>query len=157
LKNETEKVVQWLCNEQKRGKQKYVIFIVLGKLLKRWIPWWSACGSVSPSPSLKQFPFQIPYNLDHFFNSQLQLTIPFCLFNSLILQYLPHVTHFLKSSPLSHFPQTVPTLPYPFSSFIWKPLGADKGMDGHIHIKQNEGYHIIPRHLVWRGILNHRL
>jgi hypothetical protein len=23
----------------------------------------------------------------------------------------------------------------PFSSYIWKPLGADKGMDGHIHIK----------------------
>jgi hypothetical protein len=39
--------------EQKRGKQKYVIFLVLGKLLKRWIPWWSACESVSPSPSLK--------------------------------------------------------------------------------------------------------
>jgi hypothetical protein len=35
--------------EQKRGKQKYVIFLVLGKLLKRWIQWWSACGSVSPS------------------------------------------------------------------------------------------------------------
>jgi hypothetical protein len=26
-------------------------------------------------------------------------------------------------------------------------------MDGHIHIKPNEGYHIIPRHLVWRGML----
>jgi hypothetical protein len=38
-----------------------------------------------------------------FFNSQLHLTIPFCIFNSLILQYLPHVTH---------FPQTVPTLPF---------------------------------------------
>jgi hypothetical protein len=25
-------------------------------------------------------------------------------------------------------------------------------MDGHIHIKPNKGYHIIPRHLVWRGI-----
>ena len=47
-----------------------------------------------------------------FFNSQLHLTIPFCLFNSLILQYLPHVTHFPKSLPLSHFPQTVPTLPF---------------------------------------------
>ena len=46
-----------------------------------------------------------------FLNSQLHLTIPFCLFNSLILQYLPHVTHFPKSLPLSHFPQTVPTLP----------------------------------------------
>jgi hypothetical protein len=45
-----------------------------------------------------------------FFNSQLHLAIPFCLFNSLILQYLPHVTHFPKSLPLSHFPQTVPTL-----------------------------------------------
>jgi hypothetical protein len=42
-----------------------------------------------------------------FFNSQLHLAIPFCLFNSLILQYLPHVTHFPKSLPLSHFPQTV--------------------------------------------------
>ena len=31
--------------EQKRGKKKYVIFLVLGKLLKRW---WNACGSVSP-------------------------------------------------------------------------------------------------------------
>jgi hypothetical protein len=36
--------------EQKRGKKKYVIFLVLGKLLKRW---WNVCGSVSPSPSLK--------------------------------------------------------------------------------------------------------
>jgi hypothetical protein len=36
--------------EQKRGKKKYVIFLVLGKLLKRW---WNACGSVSPPPSLK--------------------------------------------------------------------------------------------------------
>jgi hypothetical protein len=43
------------------------------------------------------------------------------------------------------------------NSYIWKPLGADRGVDGHIHIKPNEGYHIIPRHLVWRGILNHRL
>jgi hypothetical protein len=33
-----------------------------------------------------------------------------------------------------------------FSSYIWKPLGADRGMDGHIHIKPNEGYHIIPRY-----------
>ena len=39
--------------EQKRGKKKYVIFLVLGKLLKRWIPWWSACGLVPPLPSLK--------------------------------------------------------------------------------------------------------
>jgi hypothetical protein len=39
--------------EQKRGKKKDVIFLVLGKLLKRWMPWWSACGSVSPSPSLQ--------------------------------------------------------------------------------------------------------
>jgi hypothetical protein len=31
----------------------HVIFFVLGILLKRWIPWWSACGSVSPPPSLK--------------------------------------------------------------------------------------------------------
>ena len=30
--------------EQKRGKKIYVIFLVLGKLLKRWIPWWSACA-----------------------------------------------------------------------------------------------------------------
>jgi hypothetical protein len=29
----------------------------------------------------------------------------------LILQYLPHVSHFPKSLPLSHFPQTVSTLP----------------------------------------------
>ena len=47
-----------------------------------------------------------------FFNSQLHLTILFCLFNSLILQYFPHVTHFPKSLPLSHFPQTVPNLPF---------------------------------------------
>jgi hypothetical protein len=48
-----------------------------------------------------------------FFNSQLHLAnFPFCLFNSLILQYLPHVTHFPKSLPLSHFPQTVLTLPF---------------------------------------------
>jgi hypothetical protein len=39
--------------EQKRGKKKYVIFLVLGKLFKRWITWWSACGSVSSFPSLK--------------------------------------------------------------------------------------------------------
>jgi hypothetical protein len=26
-------------------------------------------------------------------------------------------------------------------------IGANKGMDGHIHVKSNEGYHIIPRHL----------
>ena len=24
-------------------------------------------------------------------------------------------------------------------------IGADKGMDGHIHVKSNEGYHIILR------------
>jgi hypothetical protein len=52
-----------------------------------------------------------------YFNSQLHLTIPFCLFNSIILQYLPHVTHFPKSLPLSHFPQTVPTL-----SDSWTPF-----------------------------------
>jgi hypothetical protein len=40
------------------------------------------------------------------------LTIPFCLFNSLILQYLPHATHFPKSLPLSHFPQTMPNFPF---------------------------------------------
>jgi hypothetical protein len=34
-------------------KKKNVIFLVLGKLLKRRIPWWSACGSVSPTPTLK--------------------------------------------------------------------------------------------------------
>jgi hypothetical protein len=34
--------------EQKRGKTKYVIFLVLGKLLKRWIPWWSACEIAKP-------------------------------------------------------------------------------------------------------------
>jgi hypothetical protein len=36
-----------------------------------------------------------------FFHFQLHLAIPFCLFNSIILQYLPHVTHFPKSLPLS--------------------------------------------------------
>jgi hypothetical protein len=44
--------------EQKRGKKKYVICLVQGKLLKRWIPWWyftstfisnSADGLVYPS------------------------------------------------------------------------------------------------------------
>jgi hypothetical protein len=52
-----------------------------------------------------------------FFNSQLHLAIPFCLFNFLILQYVPHVTHFAKSLPLSHYPQTVPTLPF-IRSFV---------------------------------------
>jgi hypothetical protein len=60
----------------------------------------------------RQFPFQIPYNLNHFFNSQLHLTIPFWLFNSLILQYLPHATHFPNFLPLSYYPQAVPTLPF---------------------------------------------
>jgi quinol-cytochrome oxidoreductase complex cytochrome b subunit len=39
--------------DETAGKKKYVIFLVLGKLLKRWIQWWSACGSVSPSPLIK--------------------------------------------------------------------------------------------------------
>jgi hypothetical protein len=47
-----------------------------------------------------------------FFNYQLHLTIPFCLFNSLILQYLPHVTHFTKSLPLSHFPPNRANSPF---------------------------------------------
>ena len=95
------------CIEQNRT---YVIFLDIGEILEKGVHESSVCDTgVYRFPNFhifKQFPFQIPYNLDHFFNSQLHLTIPFCLFNSLILQYLPHVTHFPKSLPLS---QTVPT------------------------------------------------
>ena len=97
-------------------KRKYVIFLDIGEILEKGVHESSVCDTgVYRFPNFhifKQFPFQIPYNLTIFFNSQLHLTIPFCLFNSLILQYLPHVTHFPKSLPLSHFPQTVPTLPF---------------------------------------------
>ena len=92
-------------------KRKYVIFLDIGDILEKGVHESSVCDTgVYRFPNFhifKQFPFQIPYNLDHFF----QFSIPFCLFNFLILQYLPHVTHFPKSLPLSHFPQTVSTLP----------------------------------------------
>jgi hypothetical protein len=101
------------CIEQKR---KYVIFLDIGGILEKGVHESSACDTgVYRLPNFhnfKLFPFQSPYNLDHVFNSQLHLTIPFCLFNSITLQYLSHVTHFSKSLPLSHFPQTVPTLPF---------------------------------------------
>ena len=98
-------------------KRKYVICLDIGEILEKGVHESSVCDTgVYRFPNFhifKPFPFQIPYNLDHFFfNSQLHLTIPFCLFNSLILQYLPYVIHFPKSLPLSHFPQTVPTLPF---------------------------------------------
>ena len=98
-------------------KRKYVIFLDIGQILEKGVHESSVCDTgVYRFPNFhifKQFTFQIPYNLDIcFFNSQLHLTIPFCIFNYLILQYLPHVTNFPKSLPLSHFPQIVPTLPF---------------------------------------------
>ena len=97
-------------------KRKYVIFLDIGEILEK--------GSTNRvfvirayidfliSAFLSNSHSKFPTIWTIFFNSQLHLTIPFCLFNSLILQYLPHVPHFPKSLPLSHFPQTVPTLPF---------------------------------------------
>jgi hypothetical protein len=100
-----------------------VIFLDIGEILEKGVHESRVCDTV-----VYRFPnFHILSNSHSkfptiwtiFFNSQLHLTIPFCLFNSLILQYLPHVihfpkslplSHFPKSFPLSHFPQTVPTL-----------------------------------------------
>jgi hypothetical protein len=63
-----------------------------------------------------------------FFNSQLHLTILFCL--------VPN-----NSTKFEIRSQVI-------SGNHWR---AHRGMDGRIHIKPNEGYHIIPRHLVWRA------
>jgi hypothetical protein len=84
-----------------------VIFLDISEILEKGVHESSVCDI-----DFLMSTFQIPYNLDHFFNSQLHLTIPVRLFISLILQYLPHVTHFPTSLPLSNFPQTGPPLPF---------------------------------------------
>jgi hypothetical protein len=79
---------------RKDGRHSAVALLLKAALIQVQAP-----GSLWLSNSHSKF----PKILTIFFNSQLHLTIPICLFNSLILQYLPHVTH---------FPQTVPTLPF---------------------------------------------
>ena len=90
-------------------KRKYVIFLDIGEIFRMGVHESSVCDTgVYRFPNFHifwQFPFKFPAIWTIFFNSQLHLTIPFCLFNSLILQYLPNVTHFPKSLPLSHIPK----------------------------------------------------
>jgi hypothetical protein len=95
-----------------------VIFLDIGEILEKGVHESSVCDlrayiDFLISTFLSNSHSKFPTIWTFFFNSQLHLAIPFWLFNSLILQYLPHVTHFPKSLPLTHFPQTVPTLLYP--------------------------------------------
>ena len=107
-------------------RRKYVIFLDIGEILEKGVQnrvfviraYIDFLISTFLSNSHSKFPTIWTF----FFNSQLHLAIPFCLFNSLILQYLPHVTHFPKSLPLSHFPQTVPTLPFIVRSFVFADI-----------------------------------
>ena len=88
-------------------KRKYVIFLDIGDILEKGVHESSVCDTGVDfliSTFLSNSHSKFPTIWTIFSNSQLHLTISFCLFNSLILQYLPHVTHFPKSLPLSHFP-----------------------------------------------------
>ena len=90
-------------------KRKYVIVLDIGEILEKGVHESSVCDTglyIFPNfHILSNSHSKFPTIWTTFFNSQLHLTILFCLFNSLILQYLPHVTHFPKSLPLSHSPK----------------------------------------------------
>ena len=88
-------------------KRKYVIVLDIGEILEKGVHESSVCDTglyIFPNfHILSNSHSKFPTIWTNFFNSHLHLTILFCLFNSLILQYLPHVTYFR---------QNVPTLPF---------------------------------------------
>ena len=95
-------------------KRKYVIFLDIGYILEKGVHESSVCDTgVYRFPNFhifKQFPFQIPYNLDHFF----QFSITFS--NSFLPFQFPYPSIFATCYPFpeifTSFPQTVPTLPF---------------------------------------------
>ena len=98
-----------------------MIFFYIGEILEQGVHESSVCDAgVYRFPnfhSFKQFPFQIPYNLDHFFNSQLHLTIPFCLFN---IRHMLPISRNLYLFPIS--PKPCQLSPLSVRSFVFSDI-----------------------------------
>jgi hypothetical protein len=72
-------------------KRKYVIFLDIGEILEKRVHESSVCDTgVYRFPNFhifKQFPFQIPYNLDHFFQFSITFSnsfLPFIHIDSVV-------------------------------------------------------------------------
>ena len=89
-------------------KRKYVIYLDIGKILEKGVHVSSVCDTgVYRFPNFhvfKQFPFQIPYNLDHFF----QFSITFN--NSFLPFQFPYPSIFATCYP---FPAIFTSFPFP--------------------------------------------
>ena len=89
-------------------KRKYVIFLDIGEIREKGVHKSSVCDTgVNRFPNFhicRQFPFQIPYNLDHFF----QFSITFN--NSFLPFQFPYPSIFATCYP---FPEIITSFPYP--------------------------------------------
>jgi hypothetical protein len=89
-------------------KRKYVIFLDIGEILEKGVHESSVCDTgVYRFPNFhifKQFPFQISYNLDHFF----QFSITFI--NSFLPFQFPYPSIFATCYP---FPEIFTSFPFP--------------------------------------------
>ena len=89
-------------------KRKYVIFLDIGEILEKGVHKSSVCDTgVYRFPNFhifRQFPFQIPYNLDHFF----QFSITFN--NSFLPFQFPYPSIFATCYP---FPEIFTSFPFP--------------------------------------------
>jgi hypothetical protein len=97
-------------------KRKYVIFFYIGKILEKGVHESSVCDTgVYRFPNIhnfKQFPFQIPYNLEQFFQFSITFNNSFSPFQ------FPYPSIFATCYPFPEifnsfpFPPNVPTLPF---------------------------------------------
>jgi hypothetical protein len=89
-------------------KRKYVIFLDIGGILEKGVHESSVCDTgVYRFPNfyiLKQFPFQIPYNLDHFFQFSVTFNNSFSPFQ------FPYPSIFATCYP---FPEIFTSFPFP--------------------------------------------
>ena len=89
-------------------KRKYVIFLGIGEILEKGVHESSVCDtSIYRFPDFhifKQFPFQIPYNLDHFFQ------FPITINNSFLPFQFPYPSIFATCYP---FPEIFTSFPFP--------------------------------------------
>ena len=122
-------------------KRKYVIFLDIGEILEKGVHESRVCDTgVYRFPNfhiIKQFPFQIPYNLNHFF--QFSITSN----NSILPFQFPYPSIFATCYPFpeifTSFPQTVPTLPFIRGTCkVRNEIETKRNRTKRNEIKQNE-------------------
>jgi hypothetical protein len=132
-------------------KRKYMIFLDIGEILEKRVHKSSVCDTgVYRFPNFhifRQFPFQIPYNLDHFF----QFSITFN--NSFLPFQFPYPSIFATCYP---FPEIFTSFRFPpnrVNSPFYPSVRSSSPTYFTSTFISNSADSLIPLHTKWRGIM----